>query len=82
MEAVIDISKWWPKDNDGKPESVYSVHRRFEGTPIEVTRHTLTTARDGRLAKADIVNQVKLARICSALSGQVVTIEDIVKVTE
>lgn len=82
VEAYIDISRWWPKDENGKPLSVYEVHKRFEGSPNQVTRHTLTVARDGKLAKADIVNQVKLARICSELSGKLVTLNDIVKIQE
>jgi len=61
---------------------VYAVHRRFEGTPNEVTRHTLTVARDGKLKKADIDNLVKLARICSELAGEVLTLDDIVKIQE
>ena len=82
MEAYIDISRWWPKTEDGVPLSVYAVHRRFEGTANEITRHTLTVARDGKLKKADIDNLVKLARICSELSGKPLTIDNIVKITE
>jgi hypothetical protein len=82
MEAYIDISHWWPKAEDGNFLSVYAVHKQFEDTPLEVTRHTLTVARDGKLKKADIDNLVKLARICSKLSGEFVTINDIVKIQE
>ncbi|WP_292701366.1 hypothetical protein [Nostoc sp. NMS2] len=82
MEAYIDISQWWPKAEDGSLLSVYAVHRQFEGSPNEVTRHTLTVARAGRLKKADIDNLVKLARICSVLSGELVTVNDIVKIQE
>lgn len=82
MEACVDISRWWPKAPDGNPLSVYAVHRKFEGTPIEVTRHTLTVARDGKLKKADIDNLVKLARICSILSSNVITVNDIIKIEE
>lgn len=82
MEAFVDISKWWPKGESGKPLSVYEVHRRFEGSPNQVTRHTLTVARDGKLAKADIDNLVKLVRICSDLSGEVLTIDDLVRIDD
>lgn len=82
MEACVDISCWWPKAEDGTPLSVYAVHRKFEGTPNEVTRHTLTVARDGKLKKADIDNLVKLARICSILSSKVITVNDIIKIEE
>ncbi len=80
MEAFIDISEWWPVGADGKLLSVYAVHREIEGTPNEVTRHTLTRARDGQLAKGDFANQVKLARICSLWADRTVTIDEIVKV--
>jgi len=82
MEAFIDISEWWPTDADGKPLSVYAVHRKIEGTPNEVTRHTLTRARDGQLAKGDFTNQVKLARICSEWAERTVTIDEIVKIKD
>lgn len=82
MEAFVDISRWWPKNKNGKPVSVYEVYRRFEGEANQVNRHTLTVARDGKLAKADIDNLVKLARICSELSGEIVTINDIVRIEE
>lgn len=80
MEAYVDISPWWPKAKDGSFLSVYAVHRRFEGTPNELTRHTLTVARDGKLKKADIDNLVKLAKICSELSGEELTVNDILKI--
>jgi hypothetical protein len=81
-DAFVDVSRWWPKDDSGKPLSVYEVHRVFEGTPNQLTRHTLTVARDGKLAKADIINIVKLARICTQLSGQSVTVNDIIRVKD
>jgi DNA-binding Xre family transcriptional regulator len=82
VDAFVDISRWWPKDDDGEPLSVYEVHRGFEGTSNQLTRHTLTVARDGKLAKADIINIVKLARICTQLSGQSVTVNDIIRVQD
>ena len=50
--TYIDIGRWWPKDARGKPSSVYAVHKTIEGTENEVTRHTLTRAKDGLLEKA------------------------------
>jgi hypothetical protein len=82
VDAFVDISQWWPKDEAGKPLSVYEVHRGFEGTSNQITRHTLTVARDGKLAKADIANIVKLARICSHISGKSVTVDDIIRVQD
>lgn len=80
VEAFVDISRWWPKNEDGLPLSVYRVHKLFEGSADQITRHTLTIARDGKLAKADIDNLVKLARICSQLSGDEVTVNDIIHI--
>jgi DNA-binding Xre family transcriptional regulator len=80
VEAFVDISRWWPKNEDGALLSVYEVHRRFEGSSNQITRHTLTVARDGKLAKADIDNLVRLARICSELSGNLVTVNDIIRI--
>jgi hypothetical protein len=82
VEAFVDISRWWPKDSEGILLSVYEVHKRFEGSPNQVTRHTLTVARDGKLAKADIDNLVRLARICSQLSGEQVSVNDIIRISE
>jgi hypothetical protein len=82
VEAFVDISRWWPKDSEGTRLSVYEVHKRFEGSPNQVTRHTLTVARDGKLAKADIDNLVRLARICSQLSGEQVSVNDIIQISE
>jgi hypothetical protein len=80
VEAFVDISRWWPKSDDGLPLSVYEIHKRFEGSQNQVTRHTLTVARDGKLAKADIDNIVRLARICSVLSGEMITVNDIIRI--
>ncbi len=82
MEAFVDISRWWPTNEQGKALSVYEVHRQLEGGPNQVTRHTLTIARDGRMYKADLINLVKLARICSDLSGAEVKIDDFVVVQQ
>lgn len=82
VEAFIDISRWWPKNKDGKLVSVYEVYQRFEGGANQVNRHTLSVARDGKLAKADIANLVKLARICSELAGEKILIDDLVKVED
>lgn len=76
--TYVDISRWWLKDNDGKPLSVYAVHKSIEGTPNEVSRHTLTRARDGLLEKGDFSNLKALARLCSAWSGKELTVDDLI----
>ena len=80
VENLFHFLKQWRDFLDQL--KVYAVHRRFEGTPNEVTRHTLTIARDGKLKKADIDNLVKLARICSELSGEKLTVNDILKMEQ
>lgn len=76
--AYVDISRWWLKDSDGEPLSVYAVHQKILGTANEVSRHTLTRARDGLLEKADISNLKALARLCSAWSDKTVTVDDLI----
>lgn len=76
--AYVDISRWWLKDKDGEPLSVYAVHQKIVGTANEVSRHTLTRARDGLLEKADISNLKALARLCSQWSGKQITIDDLI----
>jgi hypothetical protein len=82
INAYVDISQWWPKTNDGSPLSVHAVYQQVEGTENHVTRHTLTAARDGKLENANIINLVKLARICSLISGDRVSVDDIIKIIE
>lgn len=77
--TYIDISQWWPKDEQGEPLSVYAVHKIIEGTPEEVSRHTLTRARDGLLEKADIANLKALARLCSLWSGEDIDVDKLIK---
>ena len=76
--TYIDIGRWWLKDEDGKPLSVYAVYKKIEGTNNEVTRHTLTRAKDGLLEKADISNLKSLARLCSIWSGEKLTVDDLI----
>lgn len=82
VRVYADISKWWPHDEAGKPVSVNSVFERFKGTKLELTRHTLTRALEGKLEKGDFDNLVKLTRICSELSGQLVTLEDLIVIED
>ena len=76
--TYVDISQWWLKDENGEPLSVYAVHKMIEGTPNEVSRHTLTRARDGLLEKGDFSNLKSLARLCSIWSGQNITVDDLI----
>lgn len=82
MDAWVDISRWWPKDEEGRDRSVNWVYTHITDEEIKVTRHTLTRAREAQLFKADIDNLVKLARLCSGWSGQKVTLDDIVRTDE
>lgn len=76
--TYIDIGRWWLKDEEGKPLSVYAVYKTIEGTENEVTRHTLTRAKDGLLEKADISNLKALARLCSLWSNKNLTVDDLI----
>jgi hypothetical protein len=76
--TYVDIGRWWPREEDGKPLSVYAVYQTIVGTPLEVNRHTLTRARDGHLEKGDFANLKALARLCSQWSGQTITVDDLI----
>lgn len=82
VKAYIDISRWWPTNEDGSKKSVYAVFSEIENTENHVTRNTLTNARDGKLEIANITNAVKLARICSKFSGKKLGLDDIVRIEE
>ena len=77
-KAYVDIKRWWPRDEEGNFLSVYAVHKNIEGTPNEVSRHTLTRARDGLLEKGDFSNLLALARLCSKWSGEQITLDTII----
>lgn len=76
--TYVDIKRWWLKDKEGEPLSVYAVHKMIEGTENEVSRHTLTRARDGLLEKGDFANLKTLARLCSKWSNQEVKVDDLI----
>ena len=76
--TYVDISRWWLKDDNGEPLSVYAVHKTIEGTTNEVSRHTLTRARDGLLEKGDFSNLKALARLCSIWSGKEITVNELI----
>ncbi|NEQ53865.1 MAG: hypothetical protein F6K11_27665 [Leptolyngbya sp. SIO3F4] len=82
VKVYLDISKYWPNDEAGKPVSVNSVYMGLLGTPNEVGRNTLRLALDGRLDRGYFSNQIKLARIASNWAGKEVTILDLMKVEE
>ncbi len=76
--TYVDISPWWQLDSKGNPLSVYAVHKTIEGTENEVSRHTLTRARDGLLEKGDFGNLKALARLCSIWSGKLITVDQLI----
>lgn len=82
MKAYVSISKWFPKTDSGEFRTVNSVFEELKGTPLEVGRNTLRLALDGRLDRGHFDNQVKLARLCSLWSGNVVTVDDLMNVEE
>lgn len=82
MKAFVSISKWYPRTLDGEFASINSVFETIKGTPNEVGRHTLRSALDGRLDRIHTDNLVKLARLCSMWSGETVTVNDLLVVTD
>jgi hypothetical protein len=79
MRAYADISAYWPADENGRPVTVNSVYVRFIATDNKLSYDTLAGARFGTLTGGKFTNLVKLANICSALSGQKVSVQDLIK---
>lgn len=82
LRVRVDISLYWPKDEAGEPRSVNSIYEEIKETPEGVGRNTLRLALDGTLDRGYFSNLVKLARLCSSWSGQVVTPDDLFKIEE
>jgi len=49
-----------------------------EGTENEVSRHTLTRAKNALLEKGDFSSLKALARLCSIWSGKKITVDDLI----
>jgi len=82
MKVTVSIAKWFPKNQFGEFLSVNSVHQRTVGTPNEIGQNTLRLALNGQLDRVHTDNLVKLARLCSMWSGERVTIDDLMVVTD
>ncbi|NJO94331.1 MAG: hypothetical protein HC820_08290 [Hydrococcus sp. RM1_1_31] len=82
MRVLLDISPYWPQDDDGEPRSINSVYEEIKGTPYEVGRNTLRLALNGILDRGHYSNVVKLARLCSKWIGEPVTPNDLLRVEE
>lgn len=82
VKAYIDISAYWPKDDEGEPVSVNSVYQELLKTPNEIGRNTLRLALTGQLDRGHFSNQIKLARLVSKWAGKEVTILDLLRVED
>ncbi len=82
VKAYVDLSDYWPKDQEGKPKTVNSVYESLLNTPNKINRNTLKLALDGKLDRGYFSNQVKLARAASAWAGREVTPNDLLKIEE
>lgn len=82
MKACISIAKWFPRGIDGQHLTVNKVYEDIRFTSNAVGRDTLTQALKGIYAKGNFDNQVKLARLCSMWSGENVTINDLMVVSD
>ena len=76
--TYVNISKWWLKEDDGSDASVNSIYNQIKGTENEVSRYTLTRAKDGKLEKIELSNLKKLAQLCSLWSGENLTPNDLI----
>lgn len=77
-KSYIDIGKWWLHDGLGKPMSVNAIYESLKGTENEVSRYTLTKAKNGELEGADISTIESLIRICSEWSGKKLSFNDLI----
>lgn len=82
MRVVLDISPYWPVDDNGEARSVNSIFEEIKGTPNEIGRSTLRLALDGNLDRGYYSNLVKLARLCSTWIGETVSPNDLLKIEE
>ena len=82
MRVLLDLSAYWPQDDDGEPRSVNSIYEEIRGTSLEVGRNTLRLALDGSLDRGYYSNLIKLARLCSQWSGETVSPNDLLRVEE
>lgn len=82
MYVSIDVSKWYPKDSLGNFMPINAVFESIKGTSNEVGRYTLALALDGVYCKGEFENQVKLARLCSEWSGEIVTVDDLMVIED
>lgn len=82
VRVYLDISPYWPKDEDGEPRSVNSVYEEIKGTTDEVGRNTLRIALDGKLDRGYFANAVKLARLASQWSGKKLNVNDLLRIEE
>ena len=80
VQVFLDISPYWPKDDEGNPRTVNSIYEEIRGRPNEVGRNTLRLALAGSLDRGYFSNQVKLARLCSEWSGRDISPGDLLKI--
>ncbi len=82
MRVRLDISAYWPQDDEGEPRSINSIYEEIKGTPYEVGRNTLRLALDGNLDRGYYSNLIKLARLCSRWLGEPVSPNELLRVED
>ena len=81
-KRVIDISQYWPKDENGVEYTVNKVWTDSDLNPEKVGRYTLQKAKAGELGGGEIDTIDSLMRACSRWSGKKLGFEDIVRDVE
>lgn len=82
MKVCISIAKWFPRGLDGQHLTVNKVYEDIRFTPNFVGRDTLTQALKGVYSKGNFDNLVKLALLCSIWSGERVSVDDLLVITD
>ena len=82
MRVTLDISQYWPIDEQGNPKSTNKVYEELRGTPNEIGRNTLRLAREGNLDRGHFVHLIKLADLCTRWTGRAIEVKDLFRIEE
>ena len=78
-KRVIDISEYWPKDENGAEYTVNKVWTDSGLNPEKIGRYTLQKAKAGELGGGEIGTLYDLVAACSRWSNRVLELKDLIK---
>lgn len=80
VKVFVDIGAYWPKDSEGKEQSVNSVYKDLLRQNKEVDRRSLTAAKEGRLAKSDYTTLLNLRDFVAQQLGRPISVDEILRI--